>query len=214
LASKNNKRALKVIRNLRSSQNRQAEQIDMLCHDMVSAHREFSTKLETLKCVVSYYERLLRCTDLETLLKAAVKGVRQVVRQADAAVFLLSESGFELHQADSGSVDSVEKQQFCHWFTRELVSTISQMNRVCSLDQLLRMGIQGPPAIIKTISLAAIPLGRLGHGTGFILVYRPADLPLQAQDLSHLAAISIGLRDAIEGFQTAKADSSDNPLHV
>ena len=210
----NNKRALKVIRHLRANRDKQAEQIDILCHDMVSAHQTFSTKLATMKFVVSYYECLLGCTDLEGVIQTAVEGIHQTIQQADAAVFLLTDNDFEVHVPTGSSVEPVEKQQFRHWFTRDLVKTISQMNRVCSLEQLLRMGLQGPPAIIKTISLAAVPLGRLGHGVGFVLIYRPAELPLQAGDLSRLAAISAGLREAIAGLQAAQASSSGNPMQV
>lgn len=214
MALKNNKRALQVIRNLHAKQNKQSEQIEILCHDMVSAHREFSTKLAKLNLVVSFYESLLRCTDMQELLNAAVKGIRQTIQEADAAVFLLSEDGFDVHIADVGVAESVEKRQFKQWFTLELVNNISQMNRICSLDQLLRMGLQGSPAIVKTVSIAAIPLGRLGQAVGFVLVYRPAHLPLRSEELSRLAAISSGLREAILSFQQVQAKPSNNSLHV
>lgn len=202
---RDNKRALKVIRKLHAGRQKQANQVDILCHDMVSAHREFSTKLARLSFVTSFYESLLQCTGLESLLDAAVDGIRAAIEEADAAIFLLSESSFDVHIADTGISDPVEKREFQHWFTRELVNSVSQMNRVCSLDQLLRMGLQGPPAILKTISLAAVPLGRFGQGVGFILIYRPAHLPLQADELSRLAAITTGLRKAIGSFQASNA---------
>lgn len=214
MTPKDNKRALKVIRSLHTTHKKQSEQIGMLCHDMVSAHRDFSTKLSTLNFVVPFYEKLLRCTCLEELLEAAVKGIHEAVPQADAAVFLLSKNGFDVHVADAGIHEPVEKQEFKHWFTRELVNTISQMNHVCSLEQLLHMGLQGPPAILKTISLSAVPLGRMGQAIGFMLVYRRADLPLQAEEMSRLAAVSIGLREAILGFQKSRTQPSTKQLHV
>jgi hypothetical protein len=207
LAGRDNKRALQIIRKLHKRQKKQAEKTDILCRDMVSAHREFSTKLANLEFVACYYESLLQSTGLEDLLNAAVRGIREAVHEADAAVFLLSENGFDVHIADAGVFEPVEKREFQHWFTRDLVNSISQMNRICSLEQLLRMGLQAPPAVLKTISMAAIPLGRLGQGMGFVLVYRPAHLPLQVEELSRLAAISVGLRKAIRGFQQATAHS-------
>ena len=211
MASRNNKRALKIIRHLRSDGSKQAEKIDMLCHDMVSAHREFSTNLVTLKYAVSFYERLLGCADMEALLEMAVQNIHQTIEQTDAAVVLLTDNDFEVHIPETGSVEHVEKQQFRLWFTREIVKTVSQMNRVCLLDQLLRMGLQGPPAILKTISLAAIPLGR---DIGLLLVYRPAECPFQVGDLSRLAAVSGGLREAITGLRTAQTSSAGNPLQI
>jgi hypothetical protein len=211
LASRDNTRALKVIRSLHTGQKKQGDQINILCRDMVSAHREFSTKLAALSFAASYYESLLGCTDLNDLMDTAVEGIREAVKEADAAVFILSENGFDVHIADTGVADPVEKKQFQHWFTRELVNSISQMNRLCSLDQLLRMGLQGSPAVLKTISLAAIPLGRFGHAVGFVLVYRPAHLPLQAEELSRLAAVSTGLHKAIDSFQKTPSVNSIQP---
>jgi hypothetical protein len=211
LATRDNKRALKVIRSLHTCQKKQAGKIDVLCRDMVSAHREFSTKLAALSFAASYYESLLGCTDLDDLLDTAVQGIREVVKETDAAIFLLSENGFDVHIADTGVADPVEKRQFQHWFTRELVRSVSQMNRICSLDQLLRMGLQGSPAVLKTISLATIPLGRFGQAVGFVLVYRPAHLPLQSEELSRLAAVSAGLREAIDSFQKTPSVNSIQP---
>lgn len=214
MAARNNKRALKVIRNLHNRQRSQSDKIDIICRDMVVAHREFTTKLAKLKFVTSFYESLLQSTGLSDLLDAAVWGVRESVTEADAAVFLLSDNGFDVHISDTGDSDSVEKREFRHWFTRELVSSVSQMNRVCSLEQLLKMGLQGPPAILKTISIAAIPLGRFGQGTGFVLVYRPAHLPLQAEELSWVAAVGVGLREAIGSFQESQAKPFNTSLHL
>ena len=211
MATRDNKRALKVIRSLHTCQKKQAGKIDVLCRDMVSAHREFSTKLAALSFAASYYESLLGCTDLDDLLDTAVQGIREAVKETDAAIFLLSENGFDVHIADTGVADPVEKRQFQHWFTRELVNSVSQMNRICSLDQLLRMGLQGSPAVLKTISLAAIPLGRFGQAIGFVLVYRPAHLPLQTEELSRLAAVSTGLREAIDSFQKTPSVNSIQP---
>ena len=211
MATRDNKRALKVIRSLHTCQKKQASKIDVLCRDMVSAHREFSTKLAALSFAASYYESLLGCTDLDDLLDTAVQGIRETVKETDAAIFLLSENGFDVHIADTGVADPVEKRQFQHWFTRELVNSVSQMNRICSLEQLLRMGLQGSPAVLKTISLAAIPLGRFGQAVGFVLVYRPAHLPLQTEELSRLAAVSTGLREAIDSFQDTPSVNSIQP---
>ena len=211
MATRDNKRALKVIRSLHTCQKKQASKIDVLCRDMVSAHREFSTKLAALSFAASYYESLLGCTDLDDLLDTAVQGIREAAKETDAAIFLLSENGFDVHIADTGVADPVEKRQFQHWFTRELVNSVSQMNRICSLEQLLRMGLQGSPAVLKTISLAAIPLGRFGQAVGFVLVYRPAHLPLQTEELSRLAAVSTGLREAIDSFQDTPSVNSIQP---
>ena len=53
------------------------------------------------------------------------------------------------------------------------------------------------PSSLKTLSVAAVPLGRLGLGVGFILVYRAIERPLLDEELSRVAAIAPGVREAV-----------------
>ena len=200
LAARNHKRALKALRTLRSRHEKQAQQIDILCNDIVSAHREFSLKLSRLNFAVSFYEALLSANDHDELLDIAVQCIRRDIDEAGAAIFLLEDNGFNVHLADTGLSDTAESHSFQDWFTRRLVDHISRTNRVCSLEQLLRMGLQGPPAVLKTLSAAAVPLGRFGQGLGFIFIYRDAAHPLTGEELSRVAAISNGLRDGLHRF--------------
>ena len=200
MAAKNNKRALKTLRTLRTRHEKQAQQIDILCNDIISAHQEFSLKLNRLNFAVSFYEELLSANDRDELLDIAVQCIRTHINETSAAIFLLDDNGFDVHLADAGLSDYAESHSFQDWFTPRLVDHISRTNRVCSLEQLLRMGLQGPPAILKTLSAAAVPLGRFGQGLGFIFVYRHAGQPLTAEELSCLAGISSGLRDGLHRF--------------
>lgn len=212
LTTRNNQRALKVIRSLHSRRRELTKKIDILCNDMVTAHSDFSVKLSKLNFVTAFYESLLNCSTLDDVLDVSVSGIRASIEQADAAIILLADNGFDVHVTEQNLSDSIEKTQFRSWFTRELVSSISQMNRICSLEQLLQMGLQGPPAIMKTISIAAIPLGRLGQGLGLVLVYRPADMPLRSEELSRIAAVSGGLRKAILSHTSDTTSSLSNEL--
>ena len=200
MATRNHQRALKAIRSLRARHRKQAQQIDILCRDMVSAHRDFSLQLTRLNFAVTFYKTLLSAGGREDLLQTAVRAIRTQIEETGAAVFVLGEAGFEVHAAEPGVAEPVETQAFQEWFTRPLVDQISRTNRVCSLEQLLRMGLQGPPAVLKTLSAAAVPLGRFGQGLGFIFVYRQAGHPLTGEELSRVAAITGGLRDALNRF--------------
>lgn len=200
MAARNNKRALSVCRALRARQQKQARQIDILCNDMIAAHREFSLKMARLNFAVTFYEELLSADDRGDVLDVAVRCIRTHIEEAGAAIFLLEDNGFDMYVADASPGDPAECESFRDWFTRRLVDHISRTNRVCSLEQLLRMGLQGPPAILKTLSAAAVPLGRFGQGLGFIFIYRHAHRPLSAEELSRVAGISSGLRDALHRF--------------
>ncbi len=202
MATRTNKRALQALRAMRARHQKQSQQIDILCNDIVSAHEDFSSRLGRLTFAVEFYEALLSAKDRDQLLDTAVRCICTHIDQASAAMFLLEDSGFNVHVADNGSSEHTESHSFQDWFTHRLVDHISRTNRVCSLDQLLRMGLQGPPAMLKTLSAAAVPLGRFGQGLGFIFVYRYAARPLTKEELSRVAAISSGLRQALSRFNT------------
>ena len=206
MAQKRNQRALKTIRLLRTRQRKQAQKIDILCRDMVSAHEQFSLKLTRLAFATSFYEALMGCAGLEETLSRAASRMRAAVPQAGAAIFLIETSGFDVHLAQSDDVDHVEKNHFQHWFTGSIVRQISQTNRICTLSDMLKMGLQAPPSALKTLSASAVPLGRLGLGVGFILIYRTAESPLLPEELSRIAEITPGLREAIERFKPAAVD--------
>ena len=174
---------------------------------MVSAHDQFSKKLSQLTFTTSFYEALLGCGGLTESLDRAVSLISDTVNHASAAVFLVEASGFDVHLAKSPDQGHVEKSHFQSWFTREMVQQIGQSNRICTLDAMLKMGLMAPPSVLKTLSAAAVPLGRLGLGVGFILLYRTAEHPLLAEELSRVAAVAPGLRETILSFKHAGSQS-------
>lgn len=176
---------------------------------MVAAHEQFSQKLKRLSFAVSFYETLLKCGGLEEALECAVMLIRTHINQASAAVFWVDGSGFDVHLAKSPDQGQVEKAHFHSWFSRQMVQQIGQTNRISTLEEMLQMGLMAPPSAIRTLSAAAVPLGRLGLGVGFILVYRTADRPLLDEEMSRVAAIAPGLREAILCF---KSDGVKSPL--
>ena len=144
------------------------------------------------------------------MLDKAVEGIHANIDQAASAVFLMESSGFDVHLTKSPDNGLVEKSHFQSWFNRKMVQQISQTNRVCTLIEMLKMGLMAPPSTLKTLSAAAVPLGRLGLGVGFILVYRTAERPFLAEELSRIAAIAPGIREAILSFKSLPAKSTQS----
>lgn len=203
MRQKRNQRALKAIRVLKAHQQKQAKQIDILCRNMVSAHELFSLTLARLTFVTSFYESLLGCGGLEEAAERTITLIGSNIDQAGAAIFLVESSGFEVFVARSADSGQVEKSNFQNWFSRDIVHQIGQTNHICTLEDMLKMGLMAPPSSLKTLSAAAVPLGRLGLGVGFILVYRAAEHPLLNEELSRVAAIAPGVREAILALKAA-----------
>ena len=202
MTHKRNQRALRTIRTLRMRQQHQAQKIDILCRDMVTAHTLFAQKVAQLSFAASFYETILGCSGLEETLDKVVTMIHNNIDQAGAAIFMVETSGFDVHVAKSSDNEQVEKSSFQSWFSRPMVEQISQSNHLYTLDEMLKLGLAAPPSVLRTLSATAVPLGRFGLGVGLILIYRSAEHPLLDEELSRVASIASGLRETILSFKS------------
>jgi hypothetical protein len=63
------------------------------------------------------------------------------------------------------------------------------------------MGLHGNLNELNKISAVTIPLGLLGSSLGFILVYRPSESKLTADEISRISAVISGFSQAITSCQ-------------
>jgi hypothetical protein len=66
---------------------------------------------------------------------------------------------------------------------------------------MFAMGLQGNLSALNKISALTVPLGQRGSSLGFILIYRPSENELIAEELSNISAITRGLFSAIQSCQ-------------
>ena len=164
---------------------------------MVGAHRDFVERLQVLTFGVNFYESLLGYTDLTSLLDAVGAMVKKSVIGSNVTVFLIDSHGFKLHIADDDQPIDVDADKIEGYFTETVVRDICHSDRICTLDDMCHIGLQGNPNVLKNISAAAIPLGKFGAPVGFVLICRSAQNPLKAEELERIAAIVPGLARAI-----------------
>lgn len=209
LDDKNNKRALRVIRSLRMRQNRQDAKIDILCRDIVGAHNQFIEKVSTLSVLVEFQQSLLGSGEMNSILENAASFIKKFLSDTATAIFMIEPKGFDIHFSDPSDGAILEKAQFESWFTPVLVQEISRCNQICTLGRLLEMGLQAVPAALKHITAAAIPIGKLGKGVGFIFVYRPVEREFQPNELSMVLSLACPLRVAIQNTQASHLNTLD-----
>lgn len=214
MAARRNQRALSAIRALRQKQARQHQQIGILCKDMVGAHGQFAQKLSRLTFVAGFYETLLGCGDLQTLLDSAAMAIQARAGDPNTAIFILEKQGFDIHLvASQKDKTNLSREHFQQWFTSQAVKNIAMTGQVCSAERMLTLGMQASPALLKQISVAAVPLGILGRAVGFILLWRSAQRPLLREELESIAAAASGLRAAILACRgAADPNSPASPL--
>ena len=200
-----NKRLRLLISRLNKERKKQAKQIDILCNDFVAAQKDFIKALNTIGFAADFYETITGLTELNELLFAAGNLVKDQIPDANVAFFLLAPSSaegpqhdnFELHIFESDQPIDLENRRIENFFTAELVGNIAKSNRICTIEDMLAMGLAGSPVCLEKISMAAIPLSTPSSSMGFVLIYRSSRNQLTADELKAVAQIMPGLGRSI-----------------
>ena len=187
----------------------QSKKIDILCNDIIATQREFIKRLNTISFTANFYESIVGTTDLSSLLAISGKLIKSEIPDANIAFFLrplrhsVSEASqtdnFELHLFESDQPITLEKQHIENCFTAELVDNICKSNKLCTLDDLFAIGLQGNLSVLNKTSVVTVPLGQFGTSVGFVLIYRAqSQNKLTAEELTNISAIAPGLSRAIQ----------------
>lgn len=186
-----------LIKKLNKDRKKQNQKIDILCNDLIAAQRNFIKRLGIISFAANFYESIIGTTDLDKLLYTSVEFFKAENTDANITFFLRQEENFELYMFEGGRPIAIEKQYIESCFTQELMDSISKSNKVCTLNDMFAMGLQGNLNELNKISAVTIPLGLLGSSLGFILVYRSSENKLTADEIGRISAVISGLSRAI-----------------
>jgi hypothetical protein len=195
------KRLRLLVSELNKERKKQAKKIDILCNDFIAAQREFIKKLDTIGFAANFYEAIVGTSDLNTLILASSNLIKNKIPDSSIAFFLRQQDGFELHMNESSQPITLEKQHLENCFTAELVDNICKSNKICNLDDMFAMGLEGKLTVLNKISAATIPLGQGGSSLGFVLIYRQSNNGVTPDELHSISAVSPGLARAIGAFR-------------
>ena len=200
-----NQRLRLLIRRFNKERKRQAKQIDILCNDLIAAQKHFVKALKVIGFAADFYEAIMGLTEPNDLLGTASNLIKDQVQDANIAFFLLSDGTFEMHIFESEQpIDLLgpggatgENSRIENFFTFELVETIAQSNRICTVEDMLTMGLSINPLHLEKISAVCVPLNHHGSSLGFVLLYRSNSSPFTPQELQSIDHVSPGLARAI-----------------
>lgn len=201
------KRVRLLVSKVNKARKKQAQKIDMLCNNLVAAYGDFIKRLNTISFTANFYESIMGVTELNGLFYTADKLIKDEIADANIAFFLCEADSFKLHIPASDQPITFEKHPLENCFTPELVDNICKSNKLCTLDCLLAMGLQGNPAMLNKISAATIPMGQFSQSLGFILIYRSSEKKLNAEELNRITAVTSGLSRAIQSCQVLSHSS-------
>lgn len=198
VADKQRHRRLRLLlKGLNKERKKQAKQIDILCNDFVAAQRDFVRRLHVINFTAGFYESIIGTTDLNSLLQQAVTLMRDQIGDANVTFFLRQADNFELHIFENPTQTAGEKSNLENCFSPELMDAVCQSNKVCTLDNLFEMGLQGNVTGLSRLSAATVPLSVFGSSLGFILICRSAEKRLSSHELANVTAVAPGLSRAI-----------------
>jgi len=190
-----------LIKKLNKKRKKQAKKIDLLCNDFIAAQRDFIKSLKTISFIANFYESIIGITDLNGLLHTTVKFIKEENADENITFFLRRSDNFEQHTFESEQPIALEKQHLENCFNAELMNSICKSNKVCTLDDMFAMGLQGNLLGLNKISGVTIPLGLQGSSLGFIWIYRSSENKLTAEEISNISAVTCGLSRAIQSCQ-------------
>ena len=188
-----------LVKKLNRERKRQASQIDILCNDLIAAHRSLVERLNGITFAASFYKDLLGESDLRRLLMRAGKLLEKELPSANITFFLRQPEGCRIPTFDSQDALLIDGQPLEDRFDPMLVDGICKGNQPCTRDDLFELGLQGNLADLEDVSMATLPLNDLGRSLGFVLFYRPMPCRLRPDELRKAGLITCGLSHAISG---------------
>jgi hypothetical protein len=194
------KRLRVLIHKVNKLRKKQAKKIDILCNDFIAAQKDFIKRLDTISFTANFYESIVGIGDMNELLYTAGKLIQEEISDSNVAFFLRQAEGFKLHIFESNG-GTGEQQHIESFFTAELVDNICKSNKLCTLNSLFAIGLEGNLSQLNKISAVTIPLSRSGSSLGFILIYRSAQNKLTEAEVNNICAVTAGLSQAIASCQ-------------
>jgi len=205
------KRLRSLVRNVNRRRKRQAQQIDILCHDFVGAQRQFIQHLETIGFAAGFYKSLLGIRDLGRLLDTAGGLLSRQVAEAHIVFHLRQHGLFRRYAGDGEPEVAADPVRLIDCFTAELAEGICKANKTCALDDLLALGLQANPAVVSRLSAVTIPLCQAGRSLGFIMLCRHCHQPLTTAELRRVSAVAPGLAAAVDACEVVSSPSHEGP---
>ena len=190
-----------LIKQMNKARKIQAQKTDILCNDIINVHRKFLHNLKMLSFAANFYESLAGITELSPLLTTAAEYIRDHLTNSQLAIILRLPHSFELHIPFSEKDESKTSFQLTDYITEEIVQTICKSNQICTLDEMLEMSMQIPPAMLGKLTAAAIPLSRFGISLGFVIIWKNLPQTVTENEIKYIQAITPGLTKAIQAAQ-------------
>jgi hypothetical protein len=204
------KRLRMLVHRVNLDRKKQSKKIDILCNDFIDTHRNFIKNLDVLCFAANFYQSIIGQKNIDELFDATAASLRDKIKDAEVAFFLRHNESFDFFSSKHPKKEDAKEQSFESFFTDELVIDICKNNRLCSLEQMMTMGLQLVPSMLNKLSAYAVPLINCGTSIGFILIYRISEDKISPDELDNISSVSTGLARAMVACQSVHLHSTSD----
>lgn len=195
------KRLRAMVRQLNAERKKHAMKVDILCNDLVEAQKQFISRLNTIDFSSGFYEAIIGTTELDELFDHAAEMIESQVFGAEVAFFLRKNNRIEIYPDRGLDNVSHEFRDIKNRMSFSLVEKICNSNKACTLEEIFVMDVDGSLEGAERISAVSFPISSAVKSSGFMLVGRDRDNPLDGREIANIAAITRGLSKAVESCQ-------------
>jgi hypothetical protein len=182
-----------MVKNLNRQRHQTARQIDIVCMDLVAAQRRFVDHYKKAVFSISFYEKLLACTNFQTMLTIAAAELSPALDNANVSFFYRQDDKIRCFVSENGQ--PFEQDDFSDCFTDELVTEVINCNSIMNLNQLIALGLSATPSFLAGINAFTVPMSAENTEAGFILLWKKGNLDSKMAEYAHI--IAPGLSHAI-----------------
>ena len=206
--SKRNSRIRLLVKRLNHQRKKQATQIDLLCNDIITAHKDFLDAVRTSTFAAEFYESLIGVGDLDNLFYTSACTIKKQIPDVNITFFLSQPESFQLYAFDCSTSQTDEEHRLEQYFTAQLVRSVAGANRPCDLNELLQMGLHVSPAVLKNSSAITVPIAANEPAAAFMLIYKSSPQTLDLRQVAMVCAVTRGLAQAIRACCAADRAAS------
>jgi len=186
-----------LVRKLNKARKKQAKQIGILCHDLIDAQRDYNRRLSVIGLAAGFYKSILGINDLDTLLTVASEHMVETTDVAQVVFVIRTENNCKSYVCGDSTLPMERDIRLEQLFSSEVMDSICNSRRPCTMDDMLAMGLQIRPKDFSQVSALTIPLTDGACARGFMLLYQENGHPLSKIQIKQLMSISGGLSKAI-----------------
>ena len=149
-----------LVHKVNKARKQQAKQIDILCHDLIEAQRDFNRRLSVIGLSASFYKSILGITELDTLLRTAAGHIVATTDVTELVFAVRQGQQCKIHTCPESTFPTASELRLEALFSPEVLEGICNSGGPCTMDDMLALGLQIRPTDLACVCATTVPLKR------------------------------------------------------